>query len=139
MVSNYKKGYYMKQIVIEVLKKAINRSAIKNGKKTIKTESELLSINTKSLMKLYNNVMKEYNFNIADICERYGQSLTDDEFREYMIDKLYDTYEKTDVLYDPEIEDEMYMADYVLSYSDGQIAQIYNHNMFDHNFINFKP
>ena len=129
----------MKQIVIEVLKKAINRSAIKNGKKTIKTESELLSINTKSLMKLYNNVMKEYNFNIADICEQYGQSLTDDEFREYMIDKLYDTYEKTDVLYDPEIEDEMYMTDYVLSYSDGQIAQIYNHNMFDHNFINFKP
>jgi hypothetical protein len=128
----------MKQIVIEVLKKAISRSAIKDGKKTIKTENELLSLNTKSLMKLYNNVMKEYNFNIADICEQHGKSLTDDSFREYMIDKLYDTYEKTDILYDPEIEDEMYMADYVLEYPDGQIAHIYNHNMFDHNFINFK-
>lgn len=128
----------MKQIVIEVLKKAISRSAIKDGKKTIKTENELLSLNTKSLMKLYNNVMKEYNFNIADLCEQYGKSLTHDEFREYMIDKLYDIYEKTDILYDPEIEDEMYMADYVLAYPDGQIAQIYNHNMFDHDFINWK-
>lgn len=129
----------MKQIVIEVLKKAISRSSIKDGKKTIKTENELLALNTKALMKLYNNVMKEYNFNIAAICEQHGKSLTDDGFREYMIDKLYDTYEKTDILYDPEIEDEMYMADYVLEYPDGQIAQIYNHNMFDHNFINFKP
>lgn len=128
----------MKQIVIEVLKKALSRSAIKDGKKTIKTENELLFLNTKALMKLYNKVMKDYNFNIADICEQHGQSLTDDDFREYMIDKLYDVYEKTDILYDPEIEDEMYMADYVLEYPDGQIAQIYNHNMFDHNFINFK-
>ncbi len=128
----------MKKLIIEVLTRGMQQTELKHGRKIIKTEQDLLALNTKALMKLYNQVMEKYGYYI-DKENPNGNSITDDVFREYVFDKLYDTYENVGILYDPDIQDEMYMADYVLEYTDAEILIIYNHNMFDHNFINWKP
>jgi len=127
----------MKQLVLEVLKKGMTQTELKHGRKVIKTEKDLLALNTKALMKLYNQVMQKFGYYIDEHHE-HGQTLIDDSFRDYMFDKLIEVYDNVGILYDPTIEDEMYLADYVFEYNDGQIAQIYNHNMFDHDFINWK-
>jgi len=123
----------MKKLVIGVLTKSMLETEIKHGRKVIKTENDLLALNTKALMKLYNSVMKKFRYYI-DEHNQDGQTFIDDDCREYMLDKLYEIYENVGVLYDPTIEDELYMGDYISKYNDARIAQIYNHNMFDHAF-----
>lgn len=127
----------MKQIIIEVLKKAITSSGLKQGKKSIKSESDLLDLKPNALMKLYNQAVPHLG-NVEHICQVYGQAVTDDKFRSYMIDKLDDIYYKVGVIYCPDIEDEISITDEFLSSNDEYIARVYNHNMFDHDFINWK-
>jgi len=126
----------MKHIIISVLQMVIGKNgSIKLGKKAIKTERDLLSLSDKQLISLYNKqMMYENRSQFEDLINSLGCSVTKDYFREYMIDKLL-LQADNDVVYCPEIEDELYLDDGFFEENDACILTIYNHNMFDHEYI----
>lgn len=124
----------MHKLIIEALNLVISRNgSIKSSKVTIKTEKELLALNQKELMKVYNKVMKnESREKFDDLFSSLGGGITDDFFRNYMVDKLFDIYNKFDVVYCPDIEDELYLGDDIFEENDQRVMILYNHNLFDH-------
>lgn len=127
----------MKQIIVDTLIFVFNRDKIiKFQKKKIKSLSELNDLTNKELMKLYNIVMQSENCkNFESIFIKDGPLVSENFFREYMIDKLYEQKEAIDVVYCPDIEDEISLREDFEDEPDCRIISLYNHNMFEHGFI----
>lgn len=124
----------MKQLILDTLIFIFNRDKIiKVQKKKIKSLSELNALNTKELMKVYNIVMQSENCkSFNSIFLKDGKFITDDFFRQYMIDKIYKQSEAINVVYCPELEEEMCMHEDFKEEPDYRIITVYNHNMFEH-------
>lgn len=126
----------MKSIILDILKTILsNDGSLVSGNKLISTEEFLLSINDKDLIKVYNQNLNLKGWQqYESIIRHHGSTVNDDFFRNQMIDKIYNLYNKDYVLYDMEIEDELYFDDDFENQSDVDILIIYNHNMFDHGY-----
>lgn len=126
----------MKSIILDILKTILsNDGSLVSGNKSITTEASLLSINDKDLIKVYNQNLNLKGWRkYESIIRHHGSAVNDDFFRNQMIDKIYHLYNKDYVLYDMEIEDELYFGEDFENQSDVDILIIYNHNMFDHGY-----
>lgn len=128
----------MKKLIVEALKLIIEKNgSIGSGKSSILTEKQLLSLKPRPLIKLYDKVVKaESRKKFETIWSNLGGGVTDDDCRQYMIDKLFDIYYEFDVLYCPDIEDEIILDDSIFDECDERVIILYNHNLFDHDFKN---
>lgn len=121
----------MRDLVIATLKKAMESTTIKHAKKSLKTEQDLLNLTDKSLMKIYDKVMKK---DFIHYDSSHAQSIENDGCRDYMIDKLFERYADTDILYCPDIEDLISDIEYINDESDDYVIRLYKHNMFELNY-----
>lgn len=126
----------MKSIILDILKTILsNDGSLVSGNKLISTEESLLSIKDKDLIKVYNQNLNLKGWHqYESVIRHHGSTVNDDFFRNQMIDKIYNLCNKDYVLYDMEIEDELYFGDDFENQSDVDILIIYNHNMFDHGY-----
>lgn len=129
----------MKTLIVAVLKHHIsNGNVCTDGKSTFSTDSNIDSLTDKSLLKTFLETMKEFNsYKYDDFIYKNGLTIENDKVKELIEEIIYEVKYKCDVIYDRDIEDELYLSEnYFDTLNDSEILVVLTHNLFDHKMFN---